>query len=140
MGLWAATTYNGVSGTGPSSLGNPELQWESTREFNIGADVSIWAGRVQANIDYYEKFTSELLLNRPLPTTTGFGAILGNVGNVSNKGVELNVTSVNIDRADLTWRTNFNLSRNANLVESLASGCAGINIKHIAELFHTFNP
>lgn len=120
LGTWAATTYNGVTGTGPAGLGNPDLQWERTREFNAGVDFSLKTGRIQGSIDAYSNLTDKLLLSRPLPATTGFGAVVGNVGSISNKGIELSVTTVNIDKPDLSWRTNLNLSRNVNLVESLA--------------------
>jgi TonB-linked SusC/RagA family outer membrane protein len=120
LGVWAASTYNGVTGTGPAGLGNPELQWERTREFNVGLDVALYSGKVQFNIDAYDNLTDNLLLNRQLPATTGFAAVTGNVGNVGNRGIELNVSTVNIDKKDIGWRSNINLSRNVNEVIALS--------------------
>ncbi len=120
LGTWAASTYNGVTGTGPASLGNPELQWERTREFNFGIDMALFDSRLQINLDLYDKFTDNLLLNRQLPATTGFGAVTGNVGNVGNRGVELNISTVNYDGEDLAWRTSINFSRNVNEVIALS--------------------
>jgi hypothetical protein len=67
----------------------------------------------------YDKYTSKLLLNLPLASSSGFTSILTNAGEMSNKGVELNISSVNIKQKDLTWSTNFNISHNANKIEKL---------------------
>ena len=120
LGTWAASTYNGVTGTGPASLGNPELQWERTRELNVGIDADLFGGKLQVTIDAYDNLTDNLLLSRQLPATTGFGSVTGNVGNVGNTGIELSVTTVNIDTETLDWRTSLNLSRNVNEVIALS--------------------
>ncbi len=119
LGTFASTTYNGVTGTAPANLENPELQWEVTREANVGIDVSIFEGRIQTAVDVYQNLTSKLLFSEPIPLTTGFGSIQGNIGEVSNKGIELALNTINFDR-DFKWSTNLNLARNQNLVESLA--------------------
>jgi len=118
LGTWSTSTYSGLSGLAPANIGNEDLQWESTREINIGVDFSVQGGKYQGQIDFYSNLTSNLLFNEPQPLTTGFGAIQGNIGEISNKGVEVSFTSVNID-TDLTWSTNFNVSRNLNNVEFL---------------------
>jgi TonB-linked SusC/RagA family outer membrane protein len=121
LGTWAAVTaYNGVPGLGPATLGNPDLGWEQTAEFNVGFDLSLWTGRVQVIFDYYYNLTEDLLLTEPLAFTTGFGSVLNNIGEVSNEGVEFTLNTVNIDKK-LRWSTQFNISKNVNTVLQLAS-------------------
>jgi hypothetical protein len=79
----------------------------------------MWGGRLQTVLNVYYNKTNDLLLTRPYPFTTGFGGIADNIGEMQNKGVELSVTSINIDRA-LRWTTTVNLSRNENKVLFLA--------------------
>jgi TonB-linked SusC/RagA family outer membrane protein len=120
LGTFAATTYNGASGTGAAGLGNNNLQWENTREVNFGLDASFWNGRLSLTVDAYNNYTSKLLFNEPIPLTTGFGGIQGNIGNIRNRGVELTVNTVNLDGV-VKWTTGLNLSRNVNEVVTLAS-------------------
>ncbi|WOK09312.1 TonB-dependent receptor [Imperialibacter roseus] len=119
LGTFASTTYNGVTGTAPANLENPDLQWEVTREANVGIDLSLFSGRLQTSVDGYSNLTSKLLFSQPIPLTTGFGSIQGNIGEVSNLGVELSVNSINFD-GDFRWSTNLNIAKNDNLVKSLA--------------------
>ncbi|MGC3946634.1 MAG: TonB-dependent receptor [Chryseolinea sp.] len=119
LALWSASTYNGTAGVSPQNVDNPNIKWETTQETNVGVDVALWDGRLQATADAYYNKTSDLLLNRPYPTTTGFSGVLDNIGDMQNKGVELSVTSVNIEGA-LRWTTNINLSKNLNKVLFLA--------------------
>lgn len=121
LGTWGATTYSGASGLGPSSLANPNLQWERTREANIGLDLSVFNGRLSLTADAYSNLTDKLLFAQPIPLTTGFGAVQGNIGKVANKGVELTISSVNVDNGKVRWNTDLNLSRNLNEVVELAS-------------------
>ncbi|MDH5379882.1 MAG: TonB-dependent receptor [Cyclobacteriaceae bacterium] len=120
FGTWSASTYNGATGTAPAGVGNPNLQWENTREVNIGIDAAIYSGKVQINLDLYSNYTSNLLLNRLYPYTTGFGGVTGNIGNISNKGIELSLSTVNYDLQKFKWNTSLNLSRNSNKVVALA--------------------
>jgi TonB-linked SusC/RagA family outer membrane protein len=119
LGTWGSATYNGNSGVTPNNVANPNIKWETTREINLGADVEVWQGRLQAGVDVYHNKTSDLLLTRPYPFTTGFGGIPDNIGDMENKGFEINVTTVNIDR-NVRWTTAINLSRNQNKVLFLA--------------------
>ncbi|QDK78136.1 TonB-dependent receptor [Spirosoma sp. KCTC 42546] len=121
LGTWGATTYSGSSGLGPSALPNPNLQWERTREANIGIDASFFNGRLSATIDVYSNLTDRLLFNQPIPLTSGFSTVQGNIGKVSNRGAELTINSINIDRKGLRWSTDLNLSRNENKVVELAT-------------------
>jgi TonB-dependent starch-binding outer membrane protein SusC len=121
LATWGATTaYNGIPAVGPATLGNPNLGWEQNAEFDIGADIAFFEGRVQLIYDYYYNVTTNLLLNESLPFTTGFGSVLGNLGEVTNEGMELTISTVNIDK-DLKWNTQFNISTNRNIVQKLAT-------------------
>jgi TonB-linked SusC/RagA family outer membrane protein len=119
LATWGAATYNGSSGVTPNNVDNPDVKWESTREINIGGDISLWAGRLQSSVDVYHTKTSDLLLTRPYPSTTGFGGIIDNIGDMENKGIEFSLTSVNLEGA-LRWTTTLNLSKNLNKVLFLA--------------------
>lgn len=119
LGVWGSTLYNGASGVGPSQLGNPELKWESTREINLGTDISLFDGRIQATADVYYNKTYDLLLSRPYASTTGFSSVFENVGEMANKGFEFGIVTVNIDK-QVKWTTDINLSKNLNKVLYLA--------------------
>jgi TonB-linked SusC/RagA family outer membrane protein len=121
LGTWGATTYSGSSGLGPARLANPNLQWERTREANVGVDASFFNGRLSVTADAYSNLTDKLLFNQPIPLTSGFGSVQGNIGKISNRGVELTISSVNIDSKGLRWNTDLNLSRNENKVVELAT-------------------
>ncbi len=145
---FGGASYNGVSGLAPRGLGNRNLQWERTREGNVGIETSLWNGRVTITLDAYSNLTSKLLNTSPLPATTGFTGFQGNTGTISNKGLELTVNTVNVDQI-FKWRTNFNISHNKNRIETLsdslprfpgyeASGTNSTNIVKVGEALGTF--
>jgi TonB-linked SusC/RagA family outer membrane protein len=105
-------------GTFPSTLENLSLKWEETTQTNIGFDFATWGGRIKLTADAYVKNTKDLLYNAPLPTSSGFDRALQNIGEVQNRGFELGVTSVNLDKI-LNWTSTFNISFNENEVISL---------------------
>lgn len=119
LATWGSSTYNGSTGVTPNNVDNPNIKWETTSEFNAGVDAAFWNGRLQTSIDAYYNKTSDLLLTRPYPTTTGFAGILDNIGDMENKGLELSINTVNIDKT-LRWTTSINLSKNLNKVLFLA--------------------
>ncbi|RRB02800.1 SusC/RagA family TonB-linked outer membrane protein [Larkinella rosea] len=121
LGTWASVTYSGATGLGPSALANPTLQWERTREANIGLDASFFNGRITFSFDAYDNLTDRLLFAQPIPSTTGFGTLQGNIGKISNRGVELMLSTVNFDINGFKWSTDLNLSRNINKVVELAN-------------------
>jgi len=117
--LYGITTYNGQPGVYPSNIPNPDLKWESTTQLNLGLDLGLFDNRIVLSADFYNKQTKDLLLARPLPTSSGFGTITENVGSVENKGVELSLTTDNLAGRDLTWTTRINFSLNRNKVLEL---------------------
>lgn len=119
LGTWGSTTYSGSTGVGATTVANPNIKWETTREINVGVDVDVLDGRIQTVINAYYNKTYDLLLTKPYPLTTGFGGVVDNIGQMENKGLELSVTSVNLD-GKVRWTTTFNLSKNLNKVLALA--------------------
>ena len=102
-----------------SAMGNTDLTWETTNQANVGVDFSLLGGRLNMTLDGYYKYTTDLLLNVPLPSTSKVGSIYRNEGEMSNWGVEFSLNSVNIDKNDFRWNTDFNISMNRNKLESL---------------------
>jgi TonB-linked SusC/RagA family outer membrane protein len=119
LGAWASVPYNGTTGVAPSNIANPNLKWETTREVNVGVDISLFNGRIQSTLEAYLNKTTDLLYNRPYASTTGFSSVLDNIGDIQNKGLELGITSVNVDGA-IKWSTEINLSKNINKILYLA--------------------
>jgi TonB-linked SusC/RagA family outer membrane protein len=120
LGLWqAGYDYDGASGLAPYQLSNPALKWETTRQWNIGLNFSLIKNRINVDFNYYDKYTYDLLLEEPLPSKTGFTSITKNSGEVSNKGLELAINSVNVKTKKFTWRTDFTISHNKNILKKL---------------------
>jgi len=111
--------YLSRAGIAPAGLPNPDLKWETTKQFNIGADIEFFNERIALSIDYYSNLTSDLLFNRPISMTSGFSSITTNIGELENKGIELSLNTINIRNSDFEWSTRFNLSRNKNKILSL---------------------
>ncbi len=106
------------TGMEPLSYVNKNLKWESTKQFDIGFDLGLFKQRITLTADYYSKLTYNLLLSTPIPTTTGFSSTLLNVGNISNKGIDIDLHTINTTGA-LQWSTSFNFSHNKNEVTNL---------------------
>lgn len=102
-------------------LANPDLEWEKTYQFNVGFELDLFNQLISLEGDYYHKLTEDLLLDRPVPTTTGFGSITDNIGSVSNRGVDFMITSRNIRSNDFLWTTTLNFNYNQNRIESLGA-------------------
>ncbi len=110
--------YLDYSGAAPTVMPNAALTWETTVQYNAGLDLSFLANRVTLTADYYVKNTRDLLYSVPIPTTTGFGTITQNIGNIQNKGVEFLLSTKNLV-GNFGWTTNFNISANRNRIISL---------------------
>lgn len=116
---YSAVTYGTSSGLAVSNFGNDDLRWEKVGMFNIGLDFGFFNNRLTGEIEYYDKRTSDMLLNVPVPSPSGTAAVFGNIGEMSNKGVEIGLNSVNIAKRDFRWSTDFNFARNRNRLEKL---------------------
>ena len=110
--------YAGIPGQAPSQLANPDLKWESTLQTDIGLEVGFFNNRISAEVDYYSKHTTDLLLNVNVPGTSGFSRIIKNVGELENKGWEFILRTDN-KFGDLTWRASINAATNANKILNL---------------------
>ncbi len=121
-------SYDQTVGNGfaPGTLGNRDLKWERSEEFNIGVDMGFLNDRITGTIELYRRNTKNLILEENLPTSTGFDIVTANVGKISNKGVEVMVNSQNINGKNFSWSTTVNFSRNINRIEALANGVDAI--------------
>ncbi len=109
-------------GIGVSRLANPDLRWEKTSQFDIGAEIGFLQNRVTFEIDLYRKLTEDMLLSAPVPSSSGYTTVSKNVGSMENKGIEIALNTVNIERNDFSWNTTINFSFNKNQVIDLAGG------------------
>lgn len=107
---------NIVPGTRPSTIGNDDLKWETTLQYNGGLDIALFDFRVNITADYYYKRTSDLLINVDLPQSTGFQSGIQNLGEIENQGVELSLRTYNVRKPKFSWVTSFNISANRNKV------------------------
>lgn len=102
-----------------SNLAQPDLTWEKSRQYDFGLDIGLFDNRISVSLDYYDKYTYDLLYNVPLPRESGYNTALVNVGAMTNRGVELQLNTVNVDTKDFRWQTSFNFSLNENKVNKL---------------------
>lgn len=120
-GLWSGgRNYLELPGIGPDQLANDNLKWETTKQTDVGFNLNAFNGRISVDFDYYYKYTTDLLLQFPLPVKTGYSSIYRNDGEISNQGFELTVNTLNISTNDFTWSSAINLARNKNKIEKLA--------------------
>jgi len=102
-----------------SSLANTGLRWEKTESINIGLDAAFFENKINLNIDYYDMTTKELLLNRRLPSVTGFSNITSNLGELGNKGLEITLQSSNMSTDNFHWDSGLTFSFNRNKIKKL---------------------
>ncbi|WP_162842780.1 TonB-dependent receptor [Mucilaginibacter pineti] len=114
-------TFGGVLAPGASltQLGNTELGWETTKQLDIGMDLSLFKGRVYLIAEYYNRYTERMLQYLGVPPASGYDGALTNVGNVRNRGWEFTLTTKNIIGQGFNWTSDFNISFNRNKVISL---------------------
>ena len=117
--LFANSSFGGRPGfVNDVTFGNESLKNERAREWEVGTEIGAFGGRVGLEATYYDRLVSDLLFFRPLPTSTGFSRQFSPIGTMSNKGIELLVKTVNLDRPNLRWESTVTYTRNRNLVES----------------------
>lgn len=100
-------------------LANPNLTWETTTGFNFGLDFSVLSNRITGSVDYYRTTTEDLIFDVAVPEITGFEQITSNVGEVANRGIELNLNGDVIRQGNFTWNLNVNFASNDNEIVSL---------------------
>lgn len=128
-------TYVNANGTssdyrvlGAARNSNPDLKWESTSMFNIGLDFGFFNNRLTGTIEYYDKRTSDLIYDYPVSTSRySYGTMTANVGDISNKGIEVTLNAVPVQTRNFTWSTSINISHNKNVVEKLSNETYSVN-------------
>ncbi|PVD51898.1 TonB-dependent receptor [Terrimonas sp.] len=123
-------------GISTTQLANPNLKWETTSQFDAGVDFGLLDDRITGSIDYFNKNTKDLLLELPVPATTGFATTLTNIGSMNNSGFEFTVNTVNL-RGKFNWTTSANLS----VVRNKVTGIGGLPdiLQGSAGFFNSFS-
>lgn len=119
-----ASSYSFNNGTPelgavPTELSNFNLKWETTRSLDIGYDLALLGNKIELTLDWYDKVTSDLLLNADIPFTSGYQNAFRNIGSVRNTGFEIGLNTVNVKKGKFEWTSNFNISFNENKILSL---------------------
>lgn len=124
--LLGGAVYPGIF---PSSQGNNNLKWETTAQYDAGVELGLWNGRVNLEVDYYYKNTTDMLLSVPVPFSTSTGSIRDNFGSVQNKGWDFSLNSSNFTTQNFGWNTNISLSMNQNKITGLGPTNADIYVQ-----------
>ncbi|KQO20975.1 SusC/RagA family TonB-linked outer membrane protein [Flavobacterium sp. Leaf82] len=114
-----ANGANVVSGWQSENLANQQLTWEKTRELNFGLDYGFLKNRISGSVDVYDRLSDKLIYKQQLPSESGWKNTFSNVGSVSNKGVEVLLTTKNIVSKNVNWETTFTFTKNVNKLESI---------------------
>ncbi|MHC1778303.1 MAG: TonB-dependent receptor [Lentimicrobium sp.] len=132
LGLYDGVNYVGITGLTPSQLQNPELSWEETTQSDFGIDFGFFKDRLSGQVDFYYKNTTDMLLYRSLPATSGYTEVIKNVGSLENRGIEFSLKSHNTTRA-LKWTTEFNIAFNKNKVLSIDGPEIAYGVNYVIE-------
>lgn len=125
---------------GATNNANPDLKWERTGMFNIGLDFGFFNGRLSGTLEYYDKRTSDLIYYYPVSTDRyEFSTMTANVGDISNKGVELSISAIPVVNRNFKWSTTLNLSHNSNRVEKLSNQTFSVDYIDEADCLITGN-
>ncbi|MBL0738257.1 TonB-dependent receptor [Flavobacterium sp. GN10] len=116
---FGGTLYTGLA---PTRLANPDLKWEKTNQYNVGLDLSLLDRKINFVFDVYYKKTKDLLINVPVPLSSGYATVLQNIGGVENKGFEVGLTTENIKTKNFAWNSNIVFSLNRNKVTEIGNG------------------
>ena len=112
---------NIVSGYYPSNMSNDNLKWETTEQYNVGLDFSVFESRIKLTADWYLKNTRDLLLQATIPASSGYTSAMLNVGSMQNMGYEVTLDLVPVQRKNFSWNMNFNIAINRNKVTALTN-------------------
>lgn len=134
-----------VTGIGIGRLANPDLRWEKTAQYDAGLELGLFNNRISFEADVYYRKTTDMLLDAPVPRTSGYATIRKNIGSMENKGLELALNTVNIENENFSWSTTFNISFNKNKVLSLATpddifGVGGPNFTNQTNIIRVGQP
>lgn len=118
---YSKTSYNGAPGYYHAVLGNSDLQWETSEQFDLGADVRLFENRLNVAADFYVKNTRDLLMFKKISQTSGFGDIQTNAGSIRNTGIELSVSGTPIRTQNFEWTIGANITYNKNQITDLGT-------------------
>ncbi|MDW3195660.1 MAG: TonB-dependent receptor [Cytophagales bacterium] len=126
---YISVNYGIEDGIRVANLANADLKWETTAQTDIGLELGVLNDRITASVDYYLKQTEDLLFPVPVTQTSGFSAVLQNVGSMENSGFEFSISSLNVSTGDFSWSTSFNISTNKNEITDLngQNAIVGVN-------------
>ena len=110
-----------ISGYAPVNMANDRLKWETTEQWNVGFDFSVFDSRIKLTADWYLKNTRDLLLQATMPSSSGYVSAMMNVGSMQNQGVELTLDLVPVQEKNFVWSMNFNIAMNRNKVTALTN-------------------
>ena len=123
-----STTAPGGSYLALSTYANRQLSWESTKTTNLGLDFMIFRNRLSGSLDYYSKNTENLIGSLPVNSFTGTTSIVGNLGNMTNKGIEARITGLNIEQKNFGWSTTLTLAYNKNKLTKLNQSITSVSV------------
>ncbi len=103
-------------------MSNTEVGWEKTTQWNFGIDYGFLNNRINGSIEFYTSKTKDLLLNMTIPTATGYGSTIANIGKTSNKGVEVTINAIPVEFRDFSWNTSFNMGWQKDRIDELSNG------------------
>ncbi|RNL93473.1 TonB-dependent receptor [Sinomicrobium pectinilyticum] len=113
-----------------NTIENPDLKWEKTAQFDIGVDLGLFENRLNLEASFYHKKTTDLLLETPLPTSTGFSFFYKNIGSVANRGLDIMVNAYPVQTEDFTWNTTLNMNYNKNEILQLGENNEDIELNN----------
>lgn len=111
-----------------SSLANPDLKWEKTAQFDLGVNLGLFQDRLNFDISYYHKKTTDLLLDCPVPYSTGYTSMFKNIGSVKNQGLDIMISGTPFRSKNFTWTSTLNLNYNKNEILSLGENNEDIGL------------
>lgn len=134
-GWFTNSNGNQAHTLGAVANANPDLKWEKTGMFNIGVDFAFLNNRLSGTIEWYNKNTQDLIYNYKVSTTQFlYESMIANVGEISNKGIEITINATPVQTKDFTWNTSLNLSHNKNCVEKISNSEYSVDYIETANL------
>ena len=139
LSTYFSSPYGTLPGISPLAIGNPNIKWESTREWDGGLDWSPFNGRISIIADYYHKLTTDLIVDRPILGVSGYTDYFDNIGEAVNRGFEFGLNTQNFrpkNSSGFAWSTDFNISFNHNEVTKLYNNqpVPGTNFREISRV------
>ncbi|MCS3553241.1 MULTISPECIES: TonB-dependent receptor [unclassified Sphingobacterium] len=109
-----------------STIANPDLKWEKTAQYDIGVELGLFQNRLNFDVSYYHKKTTDLLLDAPVPTASGFSTVMKNIGSVQNQGLDIMISGTVVSNENFSWKSSLNMNYNKNKVLKLGENNADI--------------